>query len=442
MIKPRSKKLPKYYRKEAVEYLSEQVKKSNSVLFMAIPGVGKSSFLRFLSSNNYIQTKYFPKTTFLHTDINNLTSITPIEFYRLTLKTLYEKSLAIKDKKIKKAIKELYDENINSTDRLTIFEALKNAFITYTGSTKKQKLVLIIDRYHKLCEGRSETFFNNLRSLRDSVKESFSYIFVSTRELLDIVEMDKISEVYKLFSLYIYHLKPMGEKDAKAVYAEHLPKKFPKNSLRKIEKLADGYPPFIVSLIQLAGEHPNNWESYIYENPSIKFRLAEIWGSFSKEQKDTLKNLANGLNRIDLSNIAISDLLNKGAIKKDGSFFSEIFKNFVSNLTKEELTKYKIAESQIVMDDSRNTILKKGKELKKPLTNQEFRLLSHFIRNPGRICGRDEIAKEVWGEEAIEGVSDEAIDQVVSRLRGKIEDNRNKPKYIVTIRGRGFQFKS
>jgi len=75
------------------------------------------------------------------------------------------------------------------------------------------------------------------------------------------------------------------------------------------------------------------------------------------------------------------------------------------------------------------------------LSPQEFRLLRFLIQNEGKIIGRDEIIEAVWTDvKSQEGISDEAIDQMIFRLRKKIEDEPQAPKHIVTVKGLGVRF--
>jgi DNA-binding response OmpR family regulator len=80
-----------------------------------------------------------------------------------------------------------------------------------------------------------------------------------------------------------------------------------------------------------------------------------------------------------------------------------------------------------------------GKRIDDQLSANEYRFLRYMYEHRDRVVERDEIAEQVWGGE--EGVSDEAIDQLVRRVREKIEPDRRQPQYLLTIRGRGFQLK-
>ena len=66
-----------------------------------------------------------------------------------------------------------------------------------------------------------------------------------------------------------------------------------------------------------------------------------------------------------------------------------------------------------------------------------FDLLLFFVRNPGRVAGRDEIVDQVWAGRA---VSDATISSCVKAARRALGDTGDTSRYIRTIRGRGFEF--
>jgi DNA-binding response OmpR family regulator len=74
-----------------------------------------------------------------------------------------------------------------------------------------------------------------------------------------------------------------------------------------------------------------------------------------------------------------------------------------------------------------------------PLSPPQFRLLELLYRNPGQVVSRDQIASHVWpGTEGI-GVSDQAIDALIRRLRDRLSDADPGYEYILTVRGHGFR---
>ena len=49
------------------------------------------------------------------------------------------------------------------------------------------------------------------------------------------------------------------------------------------------------------------------------------------------------------------------------------------------------------------------------------------------------MVESVWGESYLDEVDDARIEKLVSRLREKIEPNPEQPKYLTTVRGRGYK---
>lgn len=72
------------------------------------------------------------------------------------------------------------------------------------------------------------------------------------------------------------------------------------------------------------------------------------------------------------------------------------------------------------------------------LSAREATLFLLFLQNPGQIFTKDIIYDKVWGTSV--AVDDNAIMVYINRLRGKIEDDRQKPAHIVTVRGLGYRF--
>ncbi len=72
------------------------------------------------------------------------------------------------------------------------------------------------------------------------------------------------------------------------------------------------------------------------------------------------------------------------------------------------------------------------------LSTAEFRMLRAFLDHPRQVLDRDRLLDLVQGREA--HLFDRAVDNQVSRLRGKIEADRSNPQLILTVRGGGYRF--
>lgn len=72
------------------------------------------------------------------------------------------------------------------------------------------------------------------------------------------------------------------------------------------------------------------------------------------------------------------------------------------------------------------------------LSAKENNLMLLFMQHPGQVYTKEMIYEHVWGNTII--VDDNTIMVYINRLRNKIEDNPQKPKYILTVRGIGYRF--
>jgi len=94
------------------------------------------------------------------------------------------------------------------------------------------------------------------------------------------------------------------------------------------------------------------------------------------------------------------------------------------------------------MDVQAHSVWVSEKEIDPPLSPPQFRLLELLYRSSDKVITRDEIASHVWpGTEGI-GVSDQAIDALVRRLRDRIYEADPEHKYVVTVRGHGFRLEN
>lgn len=72
------------------------------------------------------------------------------------------------------------------------------------------------------------------------------------------------------------------------------------------------------------------------------------------------------------------------------------------------------------------------------LSPKEFALLVYLHQNRGRVCSKDEIGRVVWAEYQ-SGIFDYQIENLVRRLRTKIEIDPNAPQLLLTMRGLGYK---
>jgi two-component system, OmpR family, alkaline phosphatase synthesis response regulator PhoP len=74
------------------------------------------------------------------------------------------------------------------------------------------------------------------------------------------------------------------------------------------------------------------------------------------------------------------------------------------------------------------------------LTHKEFELLAWLAAHPGQLFTRQHLLDQVWHDNL--EVSERSVDALIRRLRDKLGEDGENPRYIETVRGMGYRFKA
>jgi len=91
---------------------------------------------------------------------------------------------------------------------------------------------------------------------------------------------------------------------------------------------------------------------------------------------------------------------------------------------------------ELEVDFARQEARLRGERL--DLTPTEYKLLYHLVRNAGHILQHGTLLAKVWGREYVDEV--DYIRVYIRRLRDKLGDDPDNPRYIRTERGLGYRF--
>ena len=91
----------------------------------------------------------------------------------------------------------------------------------------------------------------------------------------------------------------------------------------------------------------------------------------------------------------------------------------------------------IRIDTAERLVWKNGRPVDLPLA--EYRLLCLFMQNPNHLLSRELILDRMWDGNG-NFVDDNTLSVYIRRLRNKIEDTPNAPRYLLTERGIGYKW--
>ena len=102
-----------------------------------------------------------------------------------------------------------------------------------------------------------------------------------------------------------------------------------------------------------------------------------------------------------------------------------------------------VQETELIMgpfrlDPGARRVYQNDREIE--LTSTEFKLLEFFMTHGGRAWSREQLLREVWGEQHF--VTPRTVDVHIRRLREQIEEKPDEPNWLVTVRGFGYRFET
>jgi len=419
-----------------VEKILAFIKEGGSCQVVSVPGAGRSNLLGFLAYNRNLRIKHLgaeqSKFHFVYlsfSEIRKKPLIEATKFIFLGLVDSLRERQMIKDYEV---ANKLFKDSLELKDELVLFQGLKKA-VDYLALEKDLTIVFLFDRFEDYISVVDSEFFANLRILRNRAKYKFSVVFSLNRPLEETLEATLMSDFYEFIAGKIVYL-PIYDKpgvDFRIAYLEKITaKKLDQKLLEEVLELTGGHS----NLMRLSAEALLATEQkfanklvlrkFLLEQKPVRSALFTIWNSLTPSEQNFLSG--NGV-------LEEKYLENVGLVK-DGFLTISLLYDYL----KEKSSSQK--RSGLLLNDV-GEILQGEVVLSDKLTSLEYKLLQFLIENQGKILGKEEIINAVWQEgKTTLGVTDQALDQLIFRLRKKIEENPNAPTHIQTIKGRGFKF--
>ena len=434
---------PNTTRFEEIEKTISYIKEGNSCQVISLAGIGRSSLLGVLAYNRNIRIKHLGENQknfhFVLLNFSEIRKKPNVEAFKFIFLGLLDSLRERGMEKDYEYINKIFKESVEYNDELVIFTGLKKT-IDYLAIEKNLTVILLFDRFEEYIPMLTSEFFANLRVLRSRAKFHFSIIFSLNRPLEDLIEPALFADFFEYVAEKTIYLKVI-DKIGLDFRISHLEKVTGKNvdkkTLKRITDITGWHGRLTIlcleTVLSLEGKLPEENAqllNYFLDKRPIRSALFAIWNSFLPSEQQFF--IDKDKEPVFLEKIGIAD---------SGQITIPIFEEFV----KHEIIpseKYQNLQNEKIEFDSTTHEIKKGETLiSDHLTSLEFKLLKFLIENKEKIAEKEEIINAVWGEKTTTlGVTDQALDQLIFRLRKKIEQNPTQPKYILTIKGRGFKF--
>lgn len=426
---------------EEIGKILKYAAEGSSCQIIGIPGIGRTSLLEILAYNKELQKKHLGnsqiKPHFVIVNFSEIRQRSLFDAMKFMFLNLTESLREEQMSEEHKVVGDKFREHLQFQDELILFQGFKEA-VDYMANERKISIVFLFDRFEEYIPVVTGGFFANLRALRSNAKYYFSVVFSLPRPLEALLEPTLLADYFEFVAdRHIYlKLHDLPSSNFRLSYVEKITgKKLERKLFEEVVMQTGGLGKLTklsVESLLAADKKPQSMAEFLLAQKTVQAALRDIWQILSPaEQSDLLEG--------KYEDPEVDTYLEHVGLIKDIQIQIPLFAEFIKTYAKQES-----AEMQkIRYDENTNTIRKGSITLSDQLTSSEFRLLTYLLQNQEKVVERDELIGVVWqGNKSTAGITDQAVDQLVFRVRRKIEEDPNNPQHLQTVKGRGFKFVS
>ncbi|MFA6081435.1 MAG: helix-turn-helix domain-containing protein [Patescibacteria group bacterium] len=267
-------------------------------------------------------------------------------------------------------------------------------------------------------------------------KQRLSIVYLFQKNITSAVHIKRLSPYTSLFqniSVFPYYKKETMEHFFKYLQST-FNIKVPKNIADEILVRCGGSPWIMKQALRHYSQTKDEKNLFDHENMMIKLNI--LYQELSKEEKLVIeKILCRNFHFNEDEKEAINYLVKTGLItktKQEYAFLIPILKDFIKKTTYSKNQINLNHDGQLLL----NNVLVDGL-----FSRREKRIAKYLIKNKEKIVNRDEVAEAVWKND-MEQYSDWALDQLMRRLRLKLEKLGLDKNMIKTVKNQGFKFQN
>ena len=458
-------------RHEDALFVLERIADAGCCALVGVSNSGKSSLMRALASRDVRRRLCGGQTqvdeaVFVYVDFNLMLETTEQGFYELILRSLLDELRRLDDgnldgqvvDRLSNAYKMLVAPPSHFQIPLSFSEGLTAAFTGLPGG-----LVLLFDEFDQPFEQIDERALLNLRAIQDKCHPALCFVTATDQRLSRIRRGRDVDEFVELFEPFTRFLGPLSEADLDQVISSVARQEgytFADEDRAFIRHHADGHLGLALAVCRALGEvtgepvrdAAQNWfihrqvRDRLDGDLNVQTECRKLWTDLTAAEQDTLMAVLGSTRDDDLPEQAvIESLREKGIIHREEGdpsqigqpeemLLSPVFEAFV----RRQRLGHQRRDQGVRVDVASGSVWVDGREVPQ-LTELEYRLLLLLYGRLNQICDKYQMVEAVWGEDYIDEVDDARIDKLLSRLRAKIEADPSNPRYLITVRGRGYK---
>lgn len=430
------------FRQEICGPLFELIRSGESLVVAGVAGLGKSRLLQFLmrseTINQYLQEN--AKSMLLAwVDCNRMAELSPWGLYELLLTALIERASSVSRlRPVCERLLPLRSGTIVERNHLLAQRNLELA-LRMLCSEYEVNVVFILDEFDESYTTLPPQALANLRALRDANKYRLCYALFMREHPAILRNPDDCEGFYELLSRSVLYLQPYSREDAletirSICHRRNIELLHGDGDAREIVRLSGGHPGIMVGILDALTDgvpEGTDWE-WAASNLKVQEECRKIWEGLQANEQRALHHLASGVTlRLKDKEPLLEKGLLVGGATDEPSFGIPLFKHYVLNQAE-------MVESGLRLDRSTGIVWVNGQPSEE-LTGKEYDLVEFMGGRINQLCSSDDIILHLWpGDEGFE-INPNTVAALVRRVRRKIEPNPSRPKYLISVKGRGYR---
>ena len=445
--------LPGTLRREDGVYILRRVFDGDCSAVVGVSNTGKSHLLRALESaeaRHQLLGEQVTDFIFVYVDFNLMLEATEQGLYEVILRCLMEElTQHDPEDRFMGRLQAVYETLVAPPSAFQISLSFSEGLTAVCRGMSKS-LVLLFDEFDEPFEQIEGRVYLNLRALKDKYRQRLTYVTASNRRLSNIRRGRNVNEFVELFQPFTRFLGPLVTSDVDSIIAWVADQEgytFDDEDRAFLRHHADGHLGLLLAVCRALGEVTGepvrdagqDWlihrqvREQLDRDLNVQGECLKLWDDLTEAQQDALMAVVGAEDDVDdrvLESLRLKGLVHTG----EELLLSPVFEAFVR---RQRLTRRRRHEG-VRVDVESGTVWVDARQTP-TLTELEYRLLLLLYGRLNKICDKYQIVEAVWGEEYIDQVDDARIDKLLSRLRAKVEPEPRNPRYIVTVRGRGYK---
>jgi len=416
---------------------------------VGISNMGKSALVRQVHE---IGSSQWADVLFVYADCNRMLDMSEQGLYELLLRCILDELQCQPDmQETRQSLASAYERVTVSSNEFQVSLGFSDG-ITSLFDTRYRLIVLLLDEFDEPLRELDGRVLLNLRALCDRYPDRLSYLVTTNHTMRDIRQDVHADEFCELFVHHTLHLGPITQDESRE-YALGLAERdqvtFDEQDIQFIQMKSGGHPGLVEAICTILGDvtgrpvrdASQDWiihrevSERLRDHGAVQSECIKLWGDLSREERDGL--LALVARQESPPATVLRSLKNKYLLRTTGEgvqFLGQVFEEYV----RRQRIVQRGARRGIRLDVDTGEVWVEEQEIP-TLTRLEYRLMMLLYGNLGKICDKYQVVEAVWGGDYLDEVDDARIEKLVSRLRQKLEPDPSNPRYLITVRGRGYK---